>query len=264
MFDSPTKPSETPKKTKIEQCLSVSEPYLHSDPKLWWMLVTLLTRMNEMTTFETPSTLYQYVAEVGPGIKGFQWHSIFPGVSLSEMNFRSFPSRNMKSFYVWENLGHGMSGRAFLASSKSIDSPVMGVIKCFFSKTKGDEKRKKKEQLEARDGEAKVWRQVYPDYQIHEVVIFEDQPALLMQYFSSIDPEKRQGLVQLVQKTLERNYDVNNLVHEDVQWRNIGQDQSGNVVVYDMGQVIEKEVMHEGWVQKAIEKLKGCDKGEGK
>ena len=100
MFDSPTKPSETPEKTKIEQCLSVSEPYLHSDPKLWWMLVTLLTWMNEMTTFETPSTLYQYVAEVGPGIKGFQWHSIFLGVSLLEMNFRSFPSRNMKSFYV--------------------------------------------------------------------------------------------------------------------------------------------------------------------
>ena len=91
--------------------------------------------------------------------------------------------------------------------------------------------------MEARDGEVKVWRQVYPDYQIHEVVIFEDQPALLMQYFSLIDPEKRQGLVQSVQKTLERNYNVNNLVHEDVQWRNIGQDQSGNVVVYDMGHV---------------------------
>ena len=61
---------------------------------------------------------------------------------------------------MWENLGHGVSGQAFLASSKLINSPVMGVIKCFFSKTKGDKKRKKKERLEARDGEAKVWRQV--------------------------------------------------------------------------------------------------------
>ena len=109
MFDSPTKPSETPKKTKIEQCLSVSEPYLHSDPKLWRMLVTLLTQMNETTTFETPSTLYQYVAEVGPGIKGFQWCR----------------QQNPSSFYFWDSYLQITIQKSICESHNFLNDPII-------------------------------------------------------------------------------------------------------------------------------------------
>ena len=216
MFN-PSKPLTLFKKeTKVQRKLYVLKICDQKDPNLWWMLVTLLTQMHETTmTSENSSTpIYQYVAEVGPGIKGFQWHSLSPGVSLLEMNFGSFPNQNMKNFYVWENLGHGVSGHAFLISSKSTDSPVVGVMKCFFLQTNEDKETKQK----AQDGEAEVWKRVYPNYQCHEVKVFEDQLALLMQYFVSIDHTKCKEMVPMVRETLEQNYNKNGLVHKDVQW----------------------------------------------
>ena len=130
--------------------------------------------MYETMTSENSSTLYRYVAEVGPGIKGFQWHTLSPGVSLSEMDFRSFPAQNMKNFYVWENLGHGVSGRAFLVSSKSTTSPVVGVMKCFFLQTNDDKEAKQKARVQARDNEVEVWSKVYPNYWCCKVEVFED------------------------------------------------------------------------------------------
>ena len=260
----PSKPLTLFKETKVQRKLYVSKICDQKDPNLWQMLVTLLTRMHETTTTsENSSTpIYRYVAEVGPGIKGFQWHSLSPGVSLLEMNFRSFPNRNMKNFYVWENLGHGVSGRAFLVSSKSTASPVVGVMKCFFLQTNEDKETKQKARVQAWDGEAEVWKRVYPNYQCHEVKVFEDRPALLMQYFASIDHTKRKEMVPMVRETLEQNYNKNGLVHGDVQWRNIGQDRAGKVVVYDMGWVKEKKKGEdEGWVDEAIKKL-DCDEEE--
>ena len=252
----PPKLSTPFKETKVERRLYVSKVYSQKDPMLWRMLVTLLTRMYETMTSENSSTpIYRYVAEVGPGIKGFQWHTLSPGVSLSEMDFRSFPAQNTKNFYVWENLGHGVSGRAFLVSSKSTMSPVVGVMKCFFSQTNDDKEAKQKAQVQAQDDEAEVWSKVYPNYQCRKVEVFEDRPALLMQYFASIDHSKREEMVPMVRDMLEHNYNKNNLVHGDVQWRNIGRDNKGNVVVYDMGWVKKKEKGDEAWVEEAIKKL---------
>ena len=76
-----------------------------------------------------------------------------------------------------------------------------------------------------------------------------------MQYFASIDHSKREEMVPMVQDMLEHNYNKSDLVHGDVQWRNIGQDNKGNVVVYDMGWVKKKEKGDEAWVEEAIKKL---------
>ena len=95
--------------------------------------------------------VYGFVAEVGNNICGFRWRSINPGVRLADMEFGGFPYENTSNFYVWENLGCGVSGRAFLVSSKSIASPVVGVIKCFFSEGNTgfkEEKQKVREQAQ--------------------------------------------------------------------------------------------------------------------
>ena len=244
-----------PKVAKVERKLFVSEVYKRDDEKLWRMLVTLLTQMHDTTTSEDPTTPYQYVAEVGPNIEGFQWKSISPGVSLSSMNFLSIPAPQTKSFYVWENLGHGVSGRAFLVSSKALDRPpIVGVIKCFFSQTK-DKDMKQAAREEARNAEATCWEKVYPNYGHRKVEVFKGRPALLMQFFASIDDSERKEMVSKVRETLEHNYNKKGLVHEDVQWRNIGRDYEGRAVVYDMGRVKEKKKGDEGWVEKAINKL---------
>ena len=80
----------------------------------------------------------------------------------------------MKNFYVWENLGHGVSGHAFLISSKSTTSPVVGVMKCFFLQTNDDKEAKQKARVQAQDDEAEVWSKVYPNYQCRKVEVFED------------------------------------------------------------------------------------------
>ena len=113
------------------------------------MLVTVLTQMNCTETRKEADGIYRYVAEVGPKLAGFKWRSLSHPVHLLDMNFDSLPHGKTENFYVWENLGCGVSGRALLVSSKN--DLKMGVIKCFFSggsvkiasKEEKDEARKK-------------------------------------------------------------------------------------------------------------------------
>ena len=81
--------------------------------------------MSNTTVVESAVPCYRYAALVGEKIEGFQWRSVKgDGVRLSDLNFKTFPHKNTTTFHIWESLGCGVSGRAFLASS-------LGSLSCF-------------------------------------------------------------------------------------------------------------------------------------
>ena len=182
---------------------------------------------------------------------------------LSDLNFGSFPHGNTTNFYIWESLGCGVSGRAFLVSSTK--SLKVGVIKCFFSSPEALTPQAKKKSRETnRNEELKHWKTVYKQYNCQAVTIFE-RPAILIQYFSFIPLSERRKCLEGVKKTLSQDYDRNKWMHGDVRWRNTGQDNKGKVVVFDMGSVREKTEDDKEWVNQAIEELKKqCGTGASK
>ena len=236
---------------QVKRQMSRSRKFTHDDPDFWPMIISVLRVM--CLTPVGSSSGYRYVAEVGPDISGFKWRTLDREVGIEEMDFEKMPRCNRKNFYVWENLGCGVSGRAFLATST--DPPfTVCVIKCFFSGnvSKAD---KQKSREESRDQELECWKEIYPKFGCRTVTVFEKRPALLMPYFSSIDVRDRFLLLPKVKETLMTSYDKKGWFHGDVKWRNIGQDKNQNVVVFDMGQVRKKKETDEGWVQKAIDEL---------
>ena len=236
---------------EVERRMSRSRKFAYNDRDFWPMIISVLRLM--CSTPVGPFSGYRYVAEVGPQISGFKWRTLDREVRTEEMDFGKLPHPNQKKFYVWENLGCGVSGRAFLATSTESPFSVC-VVKCFFSgSVSKDEKQKSRE--ESRDLEYDCWRNIYPEFKCRKVSIFTNRPALLMPYFSSIDIADRQSLLPKVKETLVNRYDNKGWFHGDVKWRNIGQDKEKNVVVFDMGQVRKKKETDEGWVQKAIDEL---------
>ena len=233
--------------------MSRSKKFKFDDPQLWQMLVSVLSKMNDSQAVPSPG--YRYVAEVGPGkeLPGFQWKVLDHCVTTEEMDFAKFPAPNQKYFYVWENLG-GASGRAFFATSTS--TFCVCVIKCFFSRGGNDPKEKKKFREEARNAEFELWQKICgPGFQSRKVVVFNDRPALLMQFFSPIPVGDRSSLLPSVQDALLGDFNKRGWVHEDVKWRNIGQDKEGKVVVFDLGHVREKKETDKEWVDKAMKGL---------
>ena len=196
VFQQPTKKTQGGEHNPVPapRKLFVSQKFVFDDPELWRMLISVFSRMYS-THGGAESGVYRYVAEVGASFCGFRWRSINPGVRLADMDFTGFPHGNTTEFYVWENLGCGVSGRAFLVSSKSIAPPVVGVIKCFFSGRKGSKEVKRKARLQARDDEFDRWKAVYKNkYKYRKVTVF-DRPAILLQFFSFISGELRRKLM---------------------------------------------------------------------
>ena len=119
-----------------------------------------------------------------------------------------------------------------------------------------DKAEKQNERRESCRKELECWKAIYPDFKCRTVTVFNERPALLMPYFSSIDVRDRVLLLLKVEETLKTRYDKKDWFHGDVKWRNIGQDREKNVVVFDMGLVRKKKKTDEGWVQKAIDELR--------
>ena len=88
------------------------------------------------------------------------------------------------------------------------------------------------------------------------ISIFENRPALVMPYFSSINVTDRLLLLGKVKETLLNYYDKKGWFHGDVKWRNIGQDKNQDIVVFDMGQVRKRSEEDKGWVEDAINELR--------
>ena len=79
------------------------------------------------------------------------------------------PTARATQFYVWDDLGHGIDGRALLVSSRS---GAVAVLKFFFDAQNGAANAGR---------ECAWWHEVYPRFGRHvRVVQAAERPALLM------------------------------------------------------------------------------------
>ena len=150
----------------------VSQCFRSTNEEFWPMLITVLKQMHRATFAQPPdASSPRFVREVTPK-SGLKWVHLSCG--LPKLKWDRFPNSNCQSFFLWEDLGHGASGHAFLASSKSYR---VCVVKCFFSKDKRNA-----------EDESQNWKDVYGDtYQVRKQNLL-NRDCLLMQYFSFINP----------------------------------------------------------------------------
>ena len=224
------------RKKKANRILRISR-FESSDGKFWPMIVTVLRRMCATTFFIPSPESPRFVKRVSES-HFLDWKLQEKG--LTELKLSSFPE-DCESFYLWEELGHGANGRAFLASSEKGDACV---VKFFFSS---------EETLSEKEFEN--WEKVYgTTYPVRQTNLL-NRKCLLMKFFSFIDPADRRSCVCKVEKCLRDYFVKNKMKHNDVWWRNIGLDNDGNVVVYDLGNL--EQCDDDSWVHEAIEGLEG-------
>jgi hypothetical protein len=163
------------------------------------------------------------------------------------LQWDKYPRQGVGRFYIWDDLGHGMDGRALLASTAG---GAVCVLKFFFSKAKEDDMQTKAER------ERQRWHCIYPEYKVHvRVVKLADRPVLMMPHFAS--PNRTTNVVEGVRKALHESFDAEGWVHADVKWRNIGLRQNGQPLLYDLGCIEKKNIhKHKDWIEKACESLK--------
>ena len=150
------------------------------------MFITVLQQMHDATFALPPPESRCFVGKVSVdlGLKWVQLSYGLPGLRLSQ-----FPLSSCKSFFLWEDLGHDVTGRAFLASPKNCQ---VCVVKCFFSKDKSNA------EIELRNWTV-VYGKTYPVC-IQKLLTCN---CLLMRYFSFISPELRCLYLLKVRKCLQ-------------------------------------------------------------
>jgi hypothetical protein len=163
------------------------------------------------------------------------------------LQWDKYPRQGVKHFYIWDDLGHGIDGRALLASTAG---GAVCVLKFFFLKEQEDAMKIKA------DKELQLWHRIYPEYKKHvRVVKLVGRPVLMMPHFAS--PTRTPDVVEGVRKALYEFFDARELVHDDVKWRNIGLRHDGQPLLYDLGCIKEKNSDHHtDWIEKACESLK--------
>lgn len=132
------------------------------------------------------------------------------------MNFDLCVSMAVSNFYLWEDLGHGADGRAFLVSGGT--KGAVGVLKFFY----------KDEDVSA-EHERQIWKKIYPHLlpvsQMLQTVKVMQHTALLMPWFQS--PERTLETCNAVETTLREDFQRKGFCHDDVAWRNIGVSKGG-------------------------------------
>lgn len=168
--------------------------------------------------------------------------------NFSNLNFKLCISGAVKRFFLWEDLGHGADGRAFLVSGGT--RGAVGVLKFFY---KDPEKKAQHEE--------RIWKQVYShlppvDSTVRTVQVMS-QAALLMPWFQC--PERTKSTLDAVEKTLREDFMAKGFRHDDVAWRNVGvyygDDGQTKAVVFDMQQVYVVENKEKDWVKSAVMSL---------
>ena len=161
----------------------------------------------------------------------------------STLNFDLFISKSVKNFFLWEDLGTGADGRAFLVSGGT--KGAVGVLK-FFHK---DAERKALY-------EERMWKTIYSHLapvSSPRIVQVMGATALLMPWFQC--PGRTEQELEAVKLTLTNDFQKKGLRHDDVAWRNVGiyQSEHGQIkaVVFDMQQVVENH-QEEDWVESAV------------
>jgi hypothetical protein len=171
--------------------------------------------------------------------------------SFDKLDFNLCISAHVKCFFLWEDLGHGADGRAFLVSGGT--KGAVGVLKFFYTNPNTKAQH-----------EASMWRKIYshlpPVAATVRTVQVMGQTSLLMPWFQC--PERTQSNLEAVKKTLTDDFMEKGFRHDDVAWRNVGVYRQGGqtkAVVFDMQQVycVEKHEK-EDWVTPAVARL--CEK----
>ena len=171
------------------------------------------------------------------------WKKAPPQDSL---NFDVCISRSVTNFWLWEDLGHGADGRAFLVSGGT--KGAVGGLK-FFSMNC---------QTRAMH-EVKMWMLVYshlsPVKKTVRTVQVMGQTALLMPWFQI--PQRTKSTLDAVERTLRKDFVERGIYHGDVAWRNVGvynHNGETKAVVFDMQRVHQVQ-RRDDWVQAAVNSL---------
>jgi hypothetical protein len=167
--------------------------------------------------------------------------------SFDKLDFNLCISAHVKCFFLWEDLGHGADGRAFLVSGGT--KGAVGVLKFFYTNPNTKAQH-----------EASMWENIYshlPPVAAVRTVQVMGQTSLLMPWFQC--PARTQSNLEAVQKTLTDDFMKKGFRHDDVAWRNVGVYREGGqtkAVVFDMQQVycVEKHEK-EDWVTPAVARL---------
>jgi hypothetical protein len=165
----------------------------------------------------------------------------------SSLQFNLCISKSVKRFYLWEHLGHGADGKAFLVSGGT--KGAVGVLKMFFQDAE-----------ESAEHEKQAWKAVYsrlPAVASVRVVKVRGHTSLLMPWFHS--PSRDEATLAAIEATLTKDFKSNGRRHHDVAWRNVGVYTDGggqtNAVVFDMKSV-SADGNGEDWVTAAVESLR--------
>lgn len=173
--------------------------------------------------------------------KTFAWKRAPP---FQTLNFDLCISKAVRNFFLWEDLGSGADGKAFLVSGGT--KGAVGVLKFFF-----------KDAAQRAEHELRTWKAVYshlpPVNETIRIVQVMQQTTLLMPWFQC--PERTWETLQAVQTTLREDFQEKGFRHDDVAWRNVGvyRGEGGQVkaVVFDMQRVVEFH-QKEDWVHSAV------------
>ena len=162
------------------------------------------------------------------------------------LDFSLCISARVKTFFIWEDLGTGAEGKAFLVSGGT--KGAVGVLKFFF----------KDAEIQARKEESR-WKSVYSHLPVVaeslRVTTVMDQVALLMPWFQT--PCRTPETLDAVAKTLKEDFRANGFRHGDVAWRNVGvyhADGELRAIVFDM-QSVEPCEADVDWVTPALVSL---------
>lgn len=212
-----------------------------NDQALPMLLVSVIRKMMAPSQLSEPKVL-RLANEVTSA-----WKKAPP---YSSLDFNLCISTAVKNFFLWEDLGHGADGRAFLVSGGT--KGAVGVLKLFFDEAETKSRH-----------EHKMWLSVYshliPVQKTVRVVQVMQQQALLMPWFQC--PNRTRSTLDAVEKTLRGDFFNKGIRHDDVAWRNVGVYKDGGgqerAVVFDMQKVflVEDQTASDDWVQSAIKSL---------
>jgi hypothetical protein len=156
-------------------------------------------------------------------------------------------SKTVKWFYLWEHLGDGTDGKAFLVSGG--EKGAVGVLKMFFNDAE-----------KSAEHEKEVWNAVYsllPAVASVRVVQVRGHTSLLMPWFHS--PSRDEATLTAIEATLTMDFKNKGRRHHDVAWRNVGVYTGGDghtkAVVFDMMSV-STDGNDEDWVTAAVASLR--------
>lgn len=165
----------------------------------------------------------------------------------NSLNFNLCISTRVKNYFIWEDLGRGADGRAFLVSGGT--KGAVGVLKFFFKDAKTQAQKEKSR-----------WKAVYSRLPVvvHSLRVTRvmGRTALLMPWFQT--PQRTKATLDVVAKTLREDFLANGFRHGDVAWRNVGvyrESENGELraVVFDMQKVDPCD--DSDWVTSAIASL---------